>query len=61
MNKNIEWMVSGTTTSGETVRMVQSAWYGNSAIDFVAKNLGIKWQAVSAIKLEQWNKMKGIN
>jgi hypothetical protein len=52
-NKN-EWRVMGTTTDGEKLSVVKKAWYGHSAIDFVAKDLGIRWKAVCAIRESEY-------
>ena len=51
---SIEWRVMGTTITGEKVSVVKKAWYGHSAIDFVAKDKGIRWKAVCAIKETQY-------
>lgn len=59
MSNGTEWRVMGTTTDGEKLSVVKRAWYGHSAIDFVAKDKGIRWKAVCAIRESEWqNKQK---
>jgi hypothetical protein len=50
-----EWRVAGTTTEGEKVIVIKKARLGHAAISFVAKDLGIKWQAVCAVKVKPEN------
>lgn len=50
-NKNgIEWVVSLTLHDGTSLRGVQTAWYGHSAIDFFAKNNDVKFKTASSEK-----------
>lgn len=48
-----KWRVAGTTTEGEKVVVIKKARYGHAAISFVAEDLGIKWQAVCAVKVKE--------
>lgn len=41
MDKNIEFVVTITAHDGTIYRGIQKAWYGNPAIDFFAKKLGL--------------------
>lgn len=51
-NKNgIEWVVNLILEDGSVYRGVQVAWYGHPAIDFFAKNNGIKYKAANAEKM----------
>jgi hypothetical protein len=40
---NIEWVVTLMLEDGTRVRGIQKAMYGNPAIDFFAKNKGVKY------------------
>ena len=50
MNENIEWVVSLILEDGTVVRGIQKAIFGHPAIEFYAKNNGIKYTSASAEK-----------
>jgi hypothetical protein len=51
MANGIEWVVTLVMEDGTRVRGVQTAMYGNPAIEFFAKNKGLKYKAGSAEKM----------
>lgn len=54
-NKGIEWVVSLHLEDGSVVRGIQVAWYGNPAIEFFAKDRGLKYTAGFAEKKKNFD------
>ena len=50
MNQNIEWVVTLVMEDDTVVRGIQKAMFGHPAIDFFAKDNGLKYKAASAEK-----------
>lgn len=55
-DNNIDWVVSLTLEDGTILRGIQKAWYGNPAIDFFAKKMGVPYKAGWAEKKSHFDK-----